>query len=100
MTEDGYTIEGTWLDVVAADVRLDVSVFDGMRACRGRSALGGGSGSRGSRDGVDGRVRDGVAVRSGTADGAGLEKSGESARGGLRVRLTRDDERAEGVEGG
>ncbi len=83
--------------MVAADVRLDVSVFEGIRAWRGRSALGGGKGSRGSREGVDGRVRDGVADRSGGADGAALEKSGESARGGLRGRLARDDERAEGV---
>lgn len=71
-------------------MRLELSVLDGNRACRGRRALGGGNGSR---DGVDGRVRTGVAARSGMTVGGGLEKSGESARGGLRGRRTLDDDR-------
>ena len=41
VTEEGYMIEGTWLEVVAADALLEVSVvaFEGNRACRGRTLL-------------------------------------------------------------
>ena len=98
VTEEGYMIEGTWLEVVAADALLEVSVvaFEGNRACRGRNALGGGTCSR---DGVEGRVLDGVADLSGSAVGGGLEKSGESARAGLRARRGLDVDRGPGVEG-
>ena len=88
-------MEGTWL-VVVAEVLLEPSALDGRRACRGRSALGGGIGSR---DGVAGRLRTGVPDLSGTGVADGLEESGESARGGLRGLLGRDDDRGPGVEG-
>ena len=70
-------------------------MLDGNRACRGRIALGGGNGSR---DGVDRWLRTGVAARSGTVLGAVFDRSGESARGGLRGRRAREAERGIGEE--
>lgn len=90
---EGNTIEGTDL---AAEERLAVSALEGSRACRGRSALGGGIGSR---EGVLGRVRTGVPDLSGGTAVGGLDRSGESARGGLRGLLGREDDRAPGMEG-
>lgn len=90
---DGSTIEGT---DVAAEERLAVSALEGSRAWRGRNALGGGMGSR---EGVLGRVRTGVPDLSGGTAVGGLDRSGESARGGLRGLLGREDDRALGVEG-
>lgn len=94
-------IEGTWLDVVVAEVLLDIDVstvtFEGCRACRGRSALGGGNWSR---EGVDGRGREGVETLSIAIGGGTLERSMSSAETGLRGRRALDvDREAPGVEG-